>query len=134
MDFGRYNLFKISCLNYEAKVLYVLSYGFLGDVAKRIREGYRFDQELVDFLQRKGLPYIDTMEAHVTDYIKYNPNVDESKMTIEEYLKRYYVGHYNPLGNFFQAFAIKDKLVEMLEPKPIPYRQTIMKESVTELW
>ena len=36
--------------------------------------------------------------------------------------KRYFIGHYNPLGNHMCAFAIKDKLVEMLEPKPIPYR------------
>jgi hypothetical protein len=43
-------------------------------------------------------------------------------MSIEDYLRRYYIGHYNPRGNYFQAFAIKDKLVEMLEPKPISYR------------
>ena len=43
---------------------------------------------------------------------------------IESYLERYFGGtiaHYNPRGNFFHAFAIKDKVVEMLEPKPIPY-------------
>lgn len=33
----------------------------------------------------------------------------------------FYIGHYTPLGNCFQAFAIKDKLIEFLEPKPIAY-------------
>ena len=50
------------------------------------------------------------------------PISDASRGSLDEYLSRYYVGHYNPLGNVFQAFAIKDALVEMLEPKPIPYR------------
>ena len=42
-------------------------------------------------------------------------------ISVDEYLKRYYVGHYSPFGNMFCAFAIKDKLVEMLEPKPRAY-------------
>ncbi len=39
----------------------------------------------------------------------------------KEYLERYYIGHYNPRGNVFCASAIRQKLVEMLEPKPLPY-------------
>lgn len=100
------------------KVLYVLSYNS-ATVAKRIREGHRFDQEFVDFLQDKRLPYIDLMEAHIVEFARF-------KMSITDYLERcyvqYFAGHYNPLGNFFTAFAIKDKLVEMLEPKPISYQ------------
>ena len=49
------------------------------------------------------------MEAHVADCAQF-------KTSIEDYLKRHYIGH------FFQAFAIKDKLVEMLEPKPISHQ------------
>jgi hypothetical protein len=108
------------------KVLYVLSYGItswrkpsLGssNITRKIREGYRFDQAFVDFLQKNELPYVDLMEAHIAEFAEF-------KTSIEDYLKRYFIGigHYNPLGNFFQAFAIKDKLVEMLEPKPISYQ------------
>ena len=96
------------------KVLYVLSYAgaqFLKDLQKESR----FDQQFVDFLERKRVPYVDLLEAHRADFAQFNGSV-------EDYRKRYYVGHYNPLGNFFCAFAIKSKLVEMLEPKPVPYR------------
>ncbi len=95
------------------KVLYVLSYGSY-DVARMINEGVRFDQEFVDFMKKKKLPYVDLMEAHQKDYAKY-------KLSVEEYLKQYYIGHYNPLGNFFHAWALKNKLVELLDPKPVAY-------------
>jgi hypothetical protein len=39
-------------------------------------------------------------------------------------MKQYFIGHYNPRGNHFFAFSIKDKLVGWLDPKPITYRQT----------
>jgi hypothetical protein len=96
------------------KVLYVLSFRS-GSIAKRVNEGYRFDQDFVDFLKNRGLPYIDLMDSHLGEFAKFNTS-------IEDYLQRYYIGHYNPLGNFFQAFAIKDRLVEMLEPKPVSYQ------------
>lgn len=96
------------------KVLYVLSFSTRA-VAKRIEEGTRFDQPFVDFIKEKGLPYVDLMEAHLADYAQFSGPV-------KKYLKRYYIGHYNPMGNLFQAFAIKDKLVEMLSPKPAAYQ------------
>jgi hypothetical protein len=98
---------------HDKKVLYVLSYD--PDILRTIVQGTpRFDQEFVDFLRRKNLPYIDLLEIHLKDFSKFN-------IPYDEYANRYWIGHYNPRGNFFQAFAIKDKLVEMLEPKPIPY-------------
>ena len=36
-------------------------------------------------------------------------------------MKRYYIGHYSPAGNHFFAYALKDTLIEWLEPKPISY-------------
>jgi hypothetical protein len=33
-------------------------------------------------------------------------------------------GHYNPRGNHFFDFSIKDRIVGWLDPKPITYRQT----------
>ena len=96
------------------KVLYVLSYG-PPNVEKRLRGEKRSDQSFVDFLQAKQLPYVDLMEAHAADYAQFNSS-------IREYLGRYYIGHYGPMGNAFCAFAIREKLVAMLDPKPTPYQ------------
>ena len=59
---------------------------------------------------------MDDLEAHAAEFAQF-------RLSVEEYMRRYYIGrgHYNPQGNLFQAFAIKNKLVEMLEPKPITY-------------
>ena len=95
------------------QVLFVLSYG-QRNAAKVLKTGERFDQTLLDFLEEKKLPYVDLMEAHKRDFAQFN-------LTADEYIRRYWIGHYNPLGNFFQAFAIKDKLVELLDPKPASY-------------
>ena len=98
----------------DRKVLYVLSYGAHA-IARYVVEGVRDDAAFLDFLSRKGLPVVDLMEAHADDWAR-------SRLPVEEHLKRYFVGHYNPLGNFFCAHAIKDRLVEMLDPKPPAYR------------
>jgi len=31
--------------------------------------------------------------------------------------------HLNPMGNHLIAYAMKDKVVEWLDPKPVPYEQ-----------
>lgn len=99
---------------HRKKVLYVLSFN-ARTIARCVQEGARFDQPFVDFLKKRGLAYVDLMEAHLAEFASF-------KISIDDYLKRYYIGHYNPLGNFFTAFAIKDKLVELLDPKPPAYR------------
>jgi hypothetical protein len=99
------------------KVLYLLSHT-QADTAKALREGRRFDQEFVDFLQGKKLPYVDLLEAHKADFAQFKTGIDE-------YLKRYYIGHYKPLGNLFTAFALKNQLVGMLEPKPASYDASV---------
>lgn len=38
-------------------------------------------------------------------------------------MKRYYHRHYGPQGNQFFAFAIKNAVVEWLDPKPIAYQR-----------
>ena len=96
------------------KVLYVLSYGGSTGFYRNLESGQRFDQPFIDFLQHKQLNYVDLLLAHHRDKAQFN-------LSMEDYLKRYYVGHYNLQGNVMQAFAIKDKLVDMLEPTPIPY-------------
>ena len=95
------------------KVLYVLSYDPF-TVIKRLQGEKRFDQTFVDFLEERKLPYVDLMEAHAADYAQF-------KSSAKDYVFRYYVGHYNPLGNLFCAFAMRNKLVSMLDPKPAPY-------------
>lgn len=97
------------------KVLYVLSFRSTNITAMSERDK-RFDIDFVKFMESSGLPFVDMWQAHAVDFEKFN-------CTIEEYRDRYYVGHYNPLGNFFCAFAIKSKMVEMMDPKPVPYRE-----------
>jgi hypothetical protein len=98
---------------HEKKVLYVLSFG-THTVATTIQGERRFDHKIVDFLKGNNLPFVDLLEAHLADFSTLN-------MSLENYLEHYWISHYNPRGNFFTAFSLKDKLAEMLEPKPIPY-------------
>ncbi len=95
------------------QILYVLSYG--GYTIKQfIDNGFRFDQSLVEFFEKRKLPYVDLMQAHKEDAANF-------KVSTDQYLARYFIGHYRPLGNFFCAFALKDALVKQLQPKPPAY-------------
>ncbi len=94
----------------KRKVLYVLSYN-PQTIRRRLNDGGRFDQDFVDFLERRRLPYVDLLQAHAADYAKFAPGIDA-------YLARYFIGHYSPLGNHFCAFAIRDAVVRMLQPPP----------------
>ncbi len=99
----------------DRRVLYVLSYG-ADRVRRFIKDASRFDQSLVEFLDARKLPYVDLFTAHAAEFATFSPNLDA-------YLKRYYIGHYNPLGNFFCAFAIKDRLARMLDPPAKAYEE-----------
>ncbi len=99
--------------DYARKILYVLSYTSQ-DLMLSLDCNERVDHEFVDFLESEGLPYVDLLEAHREEFGQF-------EMTVEEYADRYYIGHYRPIGNHFTAFAIKDRLVEMLESKPPSY-------------
>lgn len=81
-----------------------------------LKNGSRYDQEIVDYLHENDFFYFDMNEVHVKDFRDYN-------LSLEDYMKRYFIGHYNPSGNHFFAFAIKDEIVNWLEPKPITYRE-----------
>ena len=54
-------------------------------------------------------------EVHLRDF-------QQQKLPYEEYMKLYFIGHYNPRGNHFFAYSIKDTVVHWLDPKPITYR------------
>lgn len=99
----------------DKKVIYVLSFP-AKTVARRIKEGSRWDQPFVDFLKRKNLPFVDMMDVHLKDFEKY-------EIDLKAYLAQYFIGHYNPRGNHFCAFALKDQLVRIMDPKPVPYRK-----------
>jgi hypothetical protein len=81
-----------------------------------LESGERYDQEVVDFLEDKGFFYFDMNLEHVKDFRDF-------RLSVEDYMKRYFIGHYSPAGNHFFAFSIKDTIVSWLDPKPITYRE-----------
>jgi hypothetical protein len=97
------------------KVLYVLSYP-AGYIAKAHEQDVRWDQSIIDFIKTKKLPLVDLGQNHLQEFKQFN-------IPLRKYLEKYFIGHYNPLGNMFCAQSIIDKLVEMLEPKPTPYHK-----------
>ena len=85
-------------------------------VMKALLEGEkRYDREIVDFLRDNDFRYIDMNLVHVEDFENFN-------LSIDDYFKRYFIGHYNPVGNHFFAYSIKDRIVKWLDPKPITYK------------
>ncbi|MHC4593789.1 MAG: hypothetical protein ACYS19_02450 [Planctomycetota bacterium] len=96
------------------KLMIMLSFG-RGNVAKHLSGEPRFDQGFVDWLKDKPYPVIDMRNVFTADYKKY-------KVDIDQYLAPFYNGHHTPRGNFFTAWAIKDRVIQWLNPKPLPYR------------
>jgi len=76
----------------------------------------RSDQDFVDFLREKRIRFVDTLAKHIEDFRAF-------KISPREYIARYYIGHYSPRGNHFFAFAVKDAIVDWLDPKPLAYRE-----------
>jgi hypothetical protein len=90
-------------------------------VTRAMLEGKpRYDQEIVDFLQQNKFRTFDMNVVHQEDYKSFN-------LSPADYMKRYYIGHYSPAGNHFFAFALKDNVVNWLDPKPLPHRQSKQK-------
>ena len=79
-------------------------------------KGTRYDQPVVDFLKKENFRWFDMNEVHLRDFARY-------RIPFEEYMQSYFIGHYNPRGNHFFAYSIKDTIVSWLEPKPVPYRE-----------
>jgi hypothetical protein len=105
------------------KLLVVLSY-CMGSIGTYISGGPRFDEPFLEHLKSTGLRFVDTLEAHRLDFQQF-------RVTPGDYLARYYIqaagaavfGHYNPLGNMFFAYAVKNDIVDWLDPKPPAYRR-----------
>jgi hypothetical protein len=98
-------------LNYTARTDH-----FRGSIAPW--DGTRRDQEILDHLSAGGAPLFDMNAVHQREY-------EQAGGSYNEYLGRYMVGgggHYNPSGNHVFAYALKDRLLELLDPKPLPYQ------------
>ena len=81
-------------------------------------DGVRRDQEIVDHLSASGVPLFDMNDVHQREFEQFGGSH-------HEYMSRYMVGgdgHYNPRGNHFFAYELKDRLLELLDPKPLPYQ------------
>jgi hypothetical protein len=99
------------------KLMILLSYDS-GAIGAACRGLPRPDQSIVDFLKAGDVPFVDGLQKHVEDFQAF-------KLSAKDYVSRYYIGHYNPQGNHFFAFAIKDPVVAWLDPKPPAYRPGI---------
>jgi len=103
------------------KLLIVLNYTARQDSFKASSvpyNGVRNDQEILDHLLGGGFDYFDMNEIHQREY-------EKTTGSYSQYMSQYQVGgagHYNPRGNHFFAYSIKNKLLEMLNPKPLPYQ------------
>jgi hypothetical protein len=96
------------------KLMIMLSFG-RGNVAKHLSGEAPFDQSFVDWLKGEAYPVVDMRDAFAADY-------QNSKADVDQYLAPFYNGHHTPRGNFFTAWAIKGRVVQWLDPKPLPYR------------
>ena len=75
----------------------------------------RYDKPIADYLAERKEPVFDMNLVHKKDYRDF-------ALSIEEYMKRYFIGHYSPAGNHLFAYSIKDSIVDWLDPKPVTYR------------
>lgn len=104
----------LSFAEQEHKQLLILLSYRNRDVVNACKGLPRFDQHFVDFLERNNIRFIDGLQKHVDDFAAF-------RLSPEDYVKRYYIGHYSPAGNHFFAFAIKDEIINWLDPTPGPY-------------
>ena len=87
----------------KKKLMVMLSYSGLA-VASACQKALRLDQVLVDFLAQTNLPYFDSLQKHIEEFRSF-------QITPEEYVKRYYIGHYSPLGNRFSLMPRRTALL-----------------------
>jgi len=111
----RYVIEKASsfCEETGKKLLVLLSFSSRS-IRRALADEPLFDQTFLDWLSASDYTWFDLREAFRDDYARHNVSIDA-------YLDPFYIGHHTPRGNFFFAGALKDRLVEWLEPKPLPY-------------
>jgi hypothetical protein len=99
------------------KKLMIILFDPYGATRQLLNGEPRIDQEIVDFLEDKQIQYFDMNKVHAEDFKHF-------KLSQDEYYQRYFIGHYNPMGNHFFAFSIKPRIVEWLDPPPFTYRKS----------
>jgi hypothetical protein len=99
------------------KKLMIILFDPYGATRQLLNGESRIDQEIVDFLEDKQIQYFDMNKVHAEDFKHF-------KLSQDEYYQRYFIGHYNPMGNHFFAFSIKPRIVEWLDPPPFTYRKS----------
>ena len=99
--------------SYHKKLLLILSFS-RRNVAAALNGETPFDLSFLEWLKPRKIPLIDLRDAFVEDYA-------QSCASVETYLDRYFIGHHTPAGNFLFSWAIKDRICDWLDPKPIPY-------------
>ncbi len=72
-------------------------------------------QAIKNALTEMNVPWVDSLPAHIGEF-------ETFKLSAKDYVDRYYIGHYTPRGNHFFAYAIKERLLGWLDPKPPTYR------------
>lgn len=80
----------------------------------QLRGKKRADQLLIDWIKNERIPLFDAGASHTIDFKLY-------RCDPKTYMDQYYIGHYNPRGNFFFASGMKEELLKVLDPKPILY-------------
>jgi hypothetical protein len=101
------------CEETGKKLLVLLSFSSRG-VKQALAGDPLFDQTFLDWLSASEYNWLDLRDAFREDFARHNVSIDE-------YLEPLYIGHHTPRGNFFFAWALRDRLVEWLDPKPLPY-------------
>ena len=80
-----------------------------------IRGEPNWDDSFLEFGKAKDYPFVDMREAHARNLESWGPDRNAYRL-------KYFNGHYAPAGNYFVAETIRDQLVELLDPRPAPYR------------
>lgn len=85
-----------------------------------LKPGFMFYEDFNRFMKKKRRRFVDLLEEHTKDF-------SNKKISLSKYLAEYWVApalgptHYNPAGNQFTALKIRDKVVDMIDPKPSAY-------------
>ena len=97
----------------DRQLLIILSFG-RSHVQEALEGKPLFDQTLLDWIADREVPVIDLRDA-------FRANFERHQVGPDDYVEPFYNGHHTPRGNFFFAWAIKERIVEWLEPTPLPY-------------
>ena len=105
------------------KLMVLLSYD-VPSVTDFLEKGERWDGEFLEYIEKNDVTYVDFLLKAVEDYKAFN-------VSTEKFIDRFYIeragaqvfGHYNPYGNFWFAFSLREELINWLNPKPPAYRE-----------